>query len=100
MRSKAATSGTVRAIGPATSCGGLTGRMPDGETLPHVGRRPVMPVSAAGMRIEDPVSVPTAHHAMPAATATAEPPLEPPGMRSMSHGLRQLPKKAFCVVPP
>ena len=50
-----------------------------------------MPHSAAGWRIEPPVSVPIAHGASPAATAAAEPPLEPPGTRSGSHGLRTIP---------
>ena len=45
-----------------------------------------MPVSAAGWRIEPPVSVPIAHGTRPAATAAAEPPEEPPGTRERSHG--------------
>jgi len=47
-----------------------------------------MPVSAAGWRIEPPVSVPVAAGAMRAATAAAEPPEEPPGTRLVSQGLR------------
>ena len=39
------------------------------------------------MRIEPPVSVPTAAWQSPAATAAAEPPLEPPAVRAVSHGL-------------
>src|SRR3954467_9972775 len=42
---------------------------------------------AAGWRIEPPVSVPIASGASNAATAAAEPPPEPPGIRSRSHGL-------------
>ena len=38
-----------------------------------------MPHAAAGMRIDPPVSVPTVPSDMPVATATAEPPLDPPG---------------------
>ena len=38
-----------------------------------------MPQSEAGWRTEPPVSVPIAHGAVPAATAAALPPLEPPG---------------------
>ena len=45
-----------------------------------------MPVIAAGWRIEPPVSVPSAHGALPAATAAALPPLDPPGIRARSHG--------------
>jgi hypothetical protein len=49
--------------------------------------RPTIPVSAAGWRIEPPVSVPIESGAWNAATATAEPPLLPPGTVSRSHGL-------------
>jgi hypothetical protein len=49
--------------------------------------RPTIPHSAAGCRIEPPVSVPIAHGAAPDATAAAEPPLDPPGTRERSHGL-------------
>src|SRR3954453_19564169 len=47
-----------------------------------------MPHSAAGWRIEPPVSVPIDHGARPAATAAAEPPELPPGTRERSHGFR------------
>jgi hypothetical protein len=47
-----------------------------------------MPHSAAGWRIEPPVSVPSAHGARPAATAAALPPEEPPGTRARFQGLR------------
>ena len=47
-----------------------------------------MPVNAAGWRIEPPVSLPKASGTMPAATAAAEPPEEPPGERAGSQGLR------------
>ena len=40
---------------------------------------PVMPVKAAGWRIEPPVSVPVAPIALKEATAAADPPEEPPG---------------------
>ena len=46
-----------------------------------------MPVSAAGWRIDPPVSVPRAIGTPRAATVAAEPPDEPPGTRSRSHGL-------------
>ena len=38
-----------------------------------------MPQKEAGMRIEQPKSVPCASGTIPVATATAEPPDEPPG---------------------
>jgi len=44
-------------------------------------------VTAAGWRIEPPVSVPTASGASYDATAAAEPPPLPPGIRVRSHGL-------------
>ena len=56
-----------------------------------------MPVSAAGWRIEPPVSVPIDSGAWKAATAAAEPPLQPPGTRSRSHGLAVGPN-AECSV--
>jgi hypothetical protein len=43
------------------------------------------------MRIEPPPSLPCAIGNMPPATAAAAPPLEPPGERSRSHGLRVIP---------
>ncbi len=39
------------------------------------------------MRIDPPVSVPIAPRHISATTAAAEPPLEPPGMRVVSHGI-------------
>jgi hypothetical protein len=65
-----------------------------------VGFRPTIPQSAAGWRIEPPVSVPIAQGAVPAATAAAEPPDDPPGTRSGSHGLRTGPKPEFSVEEP
>src|SRR5260221_225773 len=47
-----------------------------------------MPHSAAGCRMEPPVSVPRASAAIPVLTATAEPLEELPGTRARSHGLR------------
>ena len=49
---------------------------------------PCTPQSDAGWRIEPPVSLPIAIGARPAATAAALPPLEPPGTRVRSQGLR------------
>src|SRR5438874_13628944 len=37
---------------------------------------------------------------MPAATATADPPLEPPGMRSSAHGFLVTPNAEFSVDEP
>ena len=65
-----------------------------------MGLSPTIPHSAAGWRIEPPVSVPIAHGASPAATAAALPPLEPPGTRSRSHGLRTGPNAEFSFDEP
>jgi hypothetical protein len=46
------------------------------------------------------VSEPSAHGASPAATAAAEPPEEPPGTRSGSHGFRVGPNAEFSVEEP
>src|SRR5437764_4973022 len=70
------------------------------ETAPYVGLTPTTPHSAAGWRIEPPVSEPSAKGAKPAATAAADPPLEPPGTRVTSCGLRVGPKAEFSVEDP
>ena len=51
------------------------------------------------MRTEPPPSVPSARGAMPSATAAAAPPLEPPGVREVSHGLRVMPVSGPSVTP-
>src|SRR5262245_29722290 len=59
-----------------------------------------MPQAAAGMRIDPPVSVPSAARAIPVATATADPPLDPPGDRDVSSGCRTTPNAEFSLVVP
>src|SRR5918911_824999 len=59
-----------------------------------------MPHSAAGWRIEPPVSVPIAQGTSPAATAAALPPDEPPGTRVRSHGLSTGPYAEFSLLEP
>src|SRR5215831_12984463 len=61
---------------------------------------PTHPQSAAGWRIDPPVSDPSASGVSPAATATADPPLEPPGIRSSAHGFRDGPNAEFSVDDP
>ncbi len=61
---------------------------------------PTVPVTAPGWRMDPPVSVPRASGASKAATAAAEPPPEPPGMRSRSHGLRVGPYAECSVEEP
>src|SRR5258708_26042586 len=60
---------------------------------------PNRPQHAAGMRIEPRPSLAWASGTMPAATAEAEPPDEPPEIWSGFHGLRQGPKEADSAVP-
>jgi hypothetical protein len=48
---------------------------------PRVGLQPTIPFIAAGTRAEPAVSVPRAKLTRPAATATAEPELDPPAIR-------------------
>ena len=50
------------------------------------------------MRSEPPPSLPWASGIIPAATAAAEPPEDPPGVRSGSHGLRVTPVCRGSVV--
>ena len=57
--------------------------------------RPYTPQKDAGRRSEPVRSEPTSRGVSPAATAAAAPPLEPPGVRSGSHGFTVRPKIGF-----
>ena len=61
------------------------------DTRPRDGLSPTSPQHEAGMRIDPPPSLAWAIGTRPAATAAAEPPLDPPGERAVSHGLRVAP---------
>ena len=61
---------------------------------------PTTPHSAAGWRMEPPVSDPRASGLKPAATAAALPPDDPPGTRVGSCGLRVGPNAEFSVDEP
>ncbi len=50
--------------------------------------------------MEPPVSEPSASGTIRAATAAADPPLDPPGVRPSDHGLRVGPKAEFSVDDP
>ena len=67
-------------------------------TRPRLGFSPNSPQQPAGMRIDPPPSLPWAMGTMPAATAAAEPPEDPPLERPVSHGLRVGPKASGSVV--
>src|SRR5262245_31908248 len=73
---------------------------PQRDTRPYVGLRPTTPLNAAGRRIEPPVSVPSEPRHERTATATAEPPDDPPGTRSSPQGLRVVPSPEFSVDEP
>src|SRR5262249_33665257 len=59
-----------------------------------------MPQSAAGWRMDPPVSEPSASGTIRAATAAADPPLDPPGVRSSAQGLCVGPNAEFSVEDP
>src|SRR5262245_35296554 len=65
---------------------------------PRDGLSPTTPHAPAGLRIDPPPSPACAIAIMREATAAAEPPLEPPTMRSVFHGLRVGPKVSGSVV--
>src|SRR5713226_5038901 len=58
------------------------------------------PHNDAGCRTEPPVSEPSATGTIPAATAAAEPPEEPPGTRDVSHGFFTRPNAEFSFDEP
>ncbi len=70
---------------------------PPGGVWPRLGTRPsdgfnaVTPRKCAGTRSEPPISEPSDSGLNPAANAAADPPDDPPGVRSRSHGLRVTP---------
>ena len=68
------------------------------DTRPRLGLKPNRPVEAAGTRMEPAASVAWASGTMPAATAAAAPPLEPPALRLTFHGLRVAPYRTGSVV--
>lgn len=61
---------------------------------------PTVAVTAAGCRMEPPVSVPMASGAWYDASAAALPPPEPPGIRVRSQGLPVGPYALFSVEDP
>src|SRR3990170_9049977 len=69
--------------------------MPDRLTSPSVGFSPTIPTIAEGHTIEPSVSVPTASADRFAATAPAEPELEPHGFLSSTYGFFAWPPRAL-----
>src|SRR5712692_4523882 len=64
-------------------------------TNPTVGFIPTMPLIDDGLTIEPSVSVPIAAAQRLAATATADPELEPEGLRSNAYGFLVAPPRAL-----
>src|ERR1051325_5750623 len=69
------------------------GMMPERLTSPRVGLISTMPQSVEGEMMEPSVSVPIATGQRLAETATAEPELEPEGLRSRAYGLLVCPPR-------
>src|SRR4029077_6974293 len=66
---------------------------------PKLALNPTTPQNEAGIRNDPPPSVPSPIGPSPAATAAAAPPLDPPGVSSVFHGLRVMPKTRLSVTP-
>src|SRR3989442_6114036 len=99
--STSAQSSALRAIGPSLSMVHVSAIAPWRLTRPYVGRRPVMPQYAAGVRIDPEVSEPMANGTSPAATADPGPEDDPPLQYSTLHGVFPGPvKEAFARLYP
>ena len=70
------------------------------ETRPRVGLQPTIPFIAAGTRPDPAVSVPSAKETSPAATATADPELDPPETSRPPKTLSQAPNGERTPVSP
>ena len=84
-------SSTVSANTDTQSSVRQAGTTPKVETRPRLGFSPTILLRPAGTRPEPAVSVPSASGTNPAATATAEPELDPPGIKSELNGFRGTP---------
>jgi hypothetical protein len=65
---------------------------------PKLGFKPKQPLMEAGRRTDPPPSLAVTRETTPPAIAAAEPPLEPPGVRSRFQGLRDAPNSRFFVI--
>src|SRR3954452_19101122 len=91
--SRVTASRTVRAMGPAVSWVREMGTIPARLTRPTVGLMPTSPQAEEGEVIDPSVSVPMAAAQRLAATATADPELDPDGHRSRAYGFRVWPPR-------
>src|SRR4051794_37760598 len=80
-------SATVRPIGPTTEIGVHPRERRSTGPSPGDGRNPPTPQMAAGMRRDPPVSEPVHTGSMSVASATADPPEDPPALSIGSNGL-------------
>src|ERR1700693_758374 len=95
-----AVSVTERVSGPASSCVKDTGTMPSRLTSPSVERIDTRLSAEAGEGSELAVSEPVPTVAKLAASATAVPPLEPPGVNLRLYGFLVCPPSELTVTPP
>src|SRR5207237_6369125 len=86
-----AASSAVRAKIETQSRDRHAGTTPSVLSRPGVGLRPMMLLQPAGTRPEPAVSLPRAKLTIPAATATADPELDPPEIYAASNTLLQAP---------
>ena len=98
---------STAAVSPTSAAKTLTqsnerqaGTTPAVETRPRVGLQPTIPFIAAGTRPDPAVSVPSAKGTSPAATATADPELDPPEMSRPPKTLSQAPNGERTPVSP
>ncbi len=81
---------TDRAIGPAWSKLGASGKQPSSETSPKLGLKPTIPQQAAGIRMEPPESEPERRVGeacrQRGRRASARPAGHPAGIRGVRHG--------------
>src|SRR3989441_8519126 len=80
-----------RAIGPSVSSDVLSGITPPTSMDPKAGLNPATPQSEAGMRMDPPVSLPTAQAPKTPAPAPPAPPEDPPPPRPVVWGVRKVP---------
>ena len=90
----------MRASGPTVSSDCESGIAPARLIRPTVVFNPVTPQKCAGIRIDPPVSEPSAAKVKHAATAAPEPDDEPPVTCAVFHGLPTAPKWLLCPVGP
>src|SRR5207245_8918865 len=98
--STAAASATVRPNGPTVSCVTEIGITPARLVSPTVGLIPNTPLTPAGQMIDPSVSVPIDTVTRFAATAIAEPELDPHGVRLSAQGFRACPLGALQRLEP